>query len=84
MTIEYRKYMKIRNILAIDEILHYYKCAGSERALSFFYAFHQEDVDFKTENKIVRGLITNDLALVENTIEDILVENRKLLKDLYQ
>ena len=84
MTLHYKLYMKSRSLLAIDEILHYLKAEGSERALSYFYAFFQEDMDFKTENKIVRGIITNDLALLENTIEDIQVENRKLLKDLFK
>ena len=84
MTIEYRIYVKARHLLSLNEVLHYLKCDGSERALRFFYTFFGGDLDFKTENKIVRGIITNDLALLENTIEDIEVENRKLLKDLFK
>lgn len=82
MVVEYRKFLRARNRLAIDEVLHYWKCGGAKSAISFFYAFHQDDVSFKEENKIIRGILTGDVALVENTITDIQEESKKMIIEL--
>ena len=71
--------IKARHRYSISEVKNYFVKNGTERALNFFYAFFQYDFDFKTENKIVRAMITNDLALLENTISDIQNEQKKVL-----
>ncbi len=57
-------------LLNIDEIKHYYEVTNTERTLKIADYFIKE-LDFKTENKIVRSIQTKNTALLENTIKDV-------------
>ena len=70
---------KARHIYSISEVKNYFIKNGLDSGIKFFYAFFKYDFDFKTENKIIRAMTTNDLALLENTIFDIQNQAKKVL-----
>lgn len=67
-----RKENQARRLTAIDEVIHYFKCGGAERAFSYYNAFFKDDLDFATEQKLLKAIWTDDLALLENTCKDII------------
>ena len=77
----YKTTNKYLTLLNIDELLHYYKVSGTERAIKVYNIFYKDLLDFKTENKLIRSIKTNNKALLENTVQDIKRESIKYLRN---
>jgi len=78
-----RQQNRARNLLAIDEVDHYLKCDGPARAYSFYLAFFDGCLDWKTESRLVKAIMTNNRASLQNICKDIQKDAWKTIHNIY-
>ena len=73
---------RARRLTAIDEVCHYYKTGGKERAFKFYMAFFDGDLTFEEERNLIKGIWTDDIAMIENACKDINRTAWKTIRDV--
>lgn len=73
----YNRRSRAESKMNIDVIKTTYELKGSKQAIENYFLFYPYLLDYKTENKLIRSMVTGNKAALENIIRDIQEQGKK-------